>query len=106
MRVTTLVDGEIVSLYDEIMLKDPMLRTAAEERFIEHVGERLFFEVADEKDLIERDERCHHEVFVNEEGIVPTCDLCGGPQRVEGDDWNGETGNHHSCEQRQPEVSA
>ena len=39
-----------------------------------------------------------HEVFVNDEGIVPTCDLCGGPQYVEGDDWNGETGSHYSCE--------
>lgn len=41
---------------------------------------------------------CGHAVFVNEEGIVPRCDVCNGPQRVEGDDWNGETGNHHSCE--------
>lgn len=43
---------------------------------------------------------CHHDVFVNDEGIIPTCDLCDGPQFTEGDDWNGETGNHHSCEER------
>jgi len=42
-----------------------------------------------------------HPVFVTDDGIVPTCDLCDGPQRVEGDDWNGETGNHFSCEERQ-----
>lgn len=41
-----------------------------------------------------------HEVFVTDEGIVPTCDLCSEAQRAEGDDWNGETGNHHSCEER------
>lgn len=39
-----------------------------------------------------------HEVFVTDDGIIPTCDLCSGPQYVEGDDWNGETGNHYSCE--------
>lgn len=42
-----------------------------------------------------------HEVFVTDDGIIPTCDLCDGPQRVEGDDWNGETGNHRSCEEVQ-----
>ncbi len=40
----------------------------------------------------------NHEVFVTDDGIVPTCDLCDGPQYVEGDDWNGDTGNHFSCE--------
>lgn len=48
---------------------------------------------------------CHHDVFVNDDGIIPTCDICGGPQRTEGDDWNGDTGNHISCEQRHPEFS-
>lgn len=41
---------------------------------------------------------CHHEVFVTDDDIVPTCDICERPQYTEGDDWNGETGNHHSCE--------
>lgn len=41
-----------------------------------------------------------HDVFVTDDGIVPTCDLCAGPQRTEGDDWNGETGNHRSCEEQ------
>lgn len=36
-------------------------------------------------------------------GCVPTCDLCGEPQewgRMFGyePDWNGETGNHITCE--------
>jgi len=53
IHVTTLVDAEVVSLYDEILAKDPAVRTASEEAFIEHVGERLFLEVADESDLIE-----------------------------------------------------
>lgn len=43
-----------------------------------------------------------HEVFVTDDGIVPTCDICEGPQYVEGDDWNGETGSHRGCEERQP----
>ena len=31
---------------------------------------------------------------------VPTCDLCGEPWEDggEGEDWNGDTGNHVSCE--------
>jgi hypothetical protein len=41
-----------------------------------------------------------HPVFITDDGIVPTCDICEGPQRVEGDDWNGNTGNHFSCEER------
>lgn len=30
----------------------------------------------------------------------PTCDHCGEPweEGGEGEDWNGETGNHRSCE--------
>lgn len=44
-----------------------------------------------------------HPVFVTDEGIVPMCDLCDGPQRVEGDLWNGDTGNHYSCEMRDNE---
>ena len=40
-----------------------------------------------------------NEVFVNDEDIVPVCDLCGDPQWNASDDWNGETGNHLSCEE-------
>lgn len=31
---------------------------------------------------------------------VPTCDVCGEPQhdRWDGEDWNGDTGCHRSCE--------
>ena len=36
------------------------------------------------------------------EDIEPTCDLCGEPEDHEPGmieyDWNGETGNHQSCE--------
>jgi hypothetical protein len=49
---------------------------------------------------------CHHPVFVTDEGIVPICDLCEGPQMAEGDDWNGETGNHYGCEERAEGVHA
>ena len=42
-----------------------------------------------------------HPVFVTDDGIIPICDICGGPQRVEGDYWNGDTGNHYSCEEQQ-----
>lgn len=38
------------------------------------------------------------EVFINDEGIMPSCDYCGRPQLSVGNDWNGETGNHKSCE--------
>jgi hypothetical protein len=38
-------------------------------------------------------------VFVTDDDVVPTCDICGGPQRVT-DDWNGDTGNHRSCEEK------
>lgn len=31
------------------------------------------------------------------EDCEPTCDICGIPQH-EDPDWNGETGNHESCE--------
>jgi hypothetical protein len=30
--------------------------------------------------------------------VQPCCDICNMPQYREGDDWNGETGNHKSCE--------
>jgi hypothetical protein len=30
-------------------------------------------------------------------GVNPRCDICGKTQQPE-DDWNGETGNHLSCE--------
>lgn len=33
--------------------------------------------------------------------VQPRCDLCGNLQWLEGDDWNGETGNHFSCERSQ-----
>lgn len=45
-----------------------------------------------------------HPVFINDEGFVPVCDICNGPQRTEGDDWNGETGNHYSCEETNPDY--
>ncbi len=42
----------------------------------------------------------------DDEAIEPHCDLCGrhmeanGPYRLYADnDWNGETGNHISCEE-------
>jgi hypothetical protein len=39
------------------------------------------------------------ELFVTDDGIVPTCDICDEPQSATGDDWNGDTGNHRSCEE-------
>lgn len=30
--------------------------------------------------------------------VQPKCDYCDGPQPRVGEDWNGETGNHFSCE--------
>jgi hypothetical protein len=39
-------------------------------------------------------------VFITDDMLIPACDLCEGPQYSEGDDWNGETGNHRSCEDR------
>jgi hypothetical protein len=30
--------------------------------------------------------------------VEPTCDLCGEPDGPGEPDWNGETGNHLSCE--------
>jgi len=41
-----------------------------------------------------------HEVVVLDNMLIPACDLCEGPQYTEGDDWNGDTGNHRSCEAR------
>ena len=90
VRVTSLVDAELTNLYDEIMAADPLQRTAAEEAFIEYVAERLVAEVADQ------------DVFVNDDGVIPRCDICNGPQLRVGDDWNGDTGNHRSCEEREP----
>lgn len=37
------------------------------------------------------------DVFVTDDNIVPTCDICGNPQMID-DYWNGDTGNHISCE--------
>jgi len=34
----------------------------------------------------------------NPEEITPTCDICGKPDGAGVPDWNGETGNHASCE--------
>ena len=31
-------------------------------------------------------------------GIIPRCDYCGEPDAGNPPDWNGETGNHRSCE--------
>ncbi len=39
------------------------------------------------------------DVFITDDGVIPACDLCEGPQYAEGDDWNGETGSHKSCEE-------
>jgi hypothetical protein len=40
--------------------------------------------------------------FTTEEGtepeVTPTCDYCGQPDGPGVPDWNGETGNHASCE--------
>ena len=49
----------------------------------------------------DEDDWGRHHVFVTDDGIVPRCDICDGPQRVEGDNWNGETGNHISCEENE-----
>lgn len=35
--------------------------------------------------------------IVSVDGVHPRCDTCGKAQQPE-DDWNGETGNHLSCE--------
>ena len=33
------------------------------------------------------------------EEVTPRCDICNWPENHEGEsDWNGETGNHVSCE--------
>jgi hypothetical protein len=31
-------------------------------------------------------------------GIIPQCDVCGGPQETVGNDWNGDSGSHYSCQ--------
>lgn len=46
------------------------------------------------------DHWARHPVFITDDDIIPTCDLCEGPQYAGGDNWNGETGNHFSCEER------
>lgn len=34
------------------------------------------------------------------EEVTPRCDICNWPENHEGEsDWNGETGNHVSCEE-------
>lgn len=39
-------------------------------------------------------------------GIRPTCDHCGQhPEDSIPDDWNGDTGNHRSCEWRVEHVA-
>lgn len=38
------------------------------------------------------------EVFVTDDGIVPRCDICDDPQLAAGDDWDGDTGEHRSCQ--------
>ncbi len=35
----------------------------------------------------------------DEEEVVPTCDICGDTDHEGEADWNGETGNHITCEQ-------
>jgi hypothetical protein len=51
-------------------------------------------------DLPDWGENHPDEFVLNEGGAIPRCDLCGYPQWVIGEDWNGETGNHHSCERK------
>lgn len=50
--------------------------------------------------------------MIDEDDIEPTCDICGEPQdcgrdlcEMHADDWNGDTGNHLSCEQREQRES-
>lgn len=39
-------------------------------------------------------------------GIRPTCDFCWQhPEDSTPDDWNGETGNHYSCERVHPTLA-
>lgn len=41
-----------------------------------------------------------HEEDVYGSEPTPTCDICGKPDGAGVPDWNGETGNHLSCEAR------
>ncbi len=34
--------------------------------------------------------------------VAPRCEICGQFQPIEGEDWNGETGNHKTCEEGAP----
>lgn len=49
--------------------------------------------------------RAHVEILADEAEAIPTCDICGDPedQRIGPfeNDWNGETGNHKSCEEEE-----
>lgn len=45
------------------------------------------------KDSYQCDCPCHLTIEV-----TPTCDICGRPDGAGVPDWNGETGNHLSCE--------
>jgi hypothetical protein len=54
------------------------------------------------EDLADRLEALAGEpVFITDEGIVPRCDICDLPQLAAGDDWNGDTGSHKSCEKQE-----
>lgn len=85
--------------YGELML----IQTAFDEVPDEQLSDQREYALADDM-LDEIATFLSHgcQVFITDDGIVPTCDLCSGPQWAEGDDWNGETGNHHSCEEADP----
>ncbi len=41
---------------------------------------------------------CWEEWRTSNKGNEPTCDFCGQPAEEVGENWNGETGCHRSCE--------
>lgn len=49
--------------------------------------------------IVEDDKQISHGYEPDEE-VTPICDICNEPWEDggEGEDWNGETGNHKSCE--------
>ena len=40
----------------------------------------------------------------DDEAPTPKCDICGEPDGPGTPDWNGETGNHASCEHNDPTI--
>lgn len=83
------------------------IQTAFDEVPEEQLSDRREYALADDMlDEIATFLSHGHPVFVTDDGIVPTCDHCSGPQLAEGDDWNGETGCHKSCEAQASEYEA